>query len=167
MTLIILIVACIIGAFIGSRLACLATGGGFIPKALKPKPKTPDYDIIEQLEELNQIEGRTVRPGRLQDKPREIEGLAGYKTKIRRDNAGDLKLELINPRGSSVSTGWVFCKDYVDIYASSKSLLSATALEKRVKERFDEMIAEEKAKVSQEAHMSRIINKFNDRPVDM
>lgn len=163
-TVLIFVVCCVIGGIFGSRLAALSMGKGFIPKALKPKKKVPNYEFIAQADrEIFGIEPGDDRP---QDTVKEIEGLAGYTTRLRKDYDSDLECTLLNARGSVVETGYVYTRDYADYRARIKTELTPAQLEDKVNKKFEMLIKEHKAKKAAEVAMANLIDKFNNKAVE-
>lgn len=164
MTILFFFVCCVIGGVLGSCLASWSMGKGFIPKALKPKKKVADQAFIEQMDrEIFGIEPNGERP---QDKPKEIEGLAGYKTRLRKDHDGDLVCELVAPKGGVVETGFVYTTDYADYRDRHKTHLNAAQLEAKVNKKFETLIKEHKVKLARETTLESLMDKFNNKAVE-
>jgi hypothetical protein len=164
MTVLIFMLCCFIGGMLGWRLAERAMGGSFIPKALKPKKKIPDYDFIAAMDqEIFGLEANDERP---QDTPKEIDGLAGYTTKLRKDYDGDLVCELVSPQDGVVEIGYVYTRDYVHSGSRSKTDLTAEQLEQKVNKKFSVLIEARKNKLAQAASMESLMSKYNNKAVE-
>lgn len=142
-------------------LECIVNGKPFLPglrklvrKLISHKVYTaeiPDYSIIAALEMAEY--GRVLTIGASMP----IDGLPGYKWRIREDKDGDIEIKLINPKGVS-------CQGAEFVITRHEE---AKDLENKVKECMNAMITREKDSHSLRVTKQSIIDKYNNRHVEL
>lgn len=142
-TLFVVMSVCLV-AFVGYRVNVYLIGGKFLPSL--PRKSKVDYDKIAELDaEIFGI-GQPVKE------------FPGYKWKIQKDSHDpkDIQIQLFDGEGVNIATNWVF-----------HSIHQPSSLEERIEKKMRIIIDSLIEERERELTIQRVMDKYNDKPVQL